>query len=104
MTGMTRVFQETDWTEVLMNEEWWDAIFGPLIQQLGGPILVGGSALFYCIALFWYTGSIFPPAVLLTMYAGLLVFGAPAPIAAAAGLVVTLAVALAYYSIARRYT
>lgn len=91
----------TDWTQCWYDGDWLHCIEGPFFAQLGRTVaimLLGG---FYTVSLYWYTSSLYPPTVVITMFAGLLVFGAPAPVAVIAGLLVTVALALAYMSIYR---
>lgn len=90
----------TDYVELWGEErEWFDALVMPYVDLLGegGVILIVG--VFYFISLTWYTEDIRPAAVLIILYAGVWVFGAPAQVALIFGLVATLAVALAYMSI-----
>lgn len=81
--------------------DWLDCIVGPFFEQLGRVIVVMILGGFYSASLYWYTHSIYPPAVILSLFVGLLVLGAPAPMATVAGLLVTIALALAYMSIYR---
>lgn len=94
----------TDITKLLRNHQFWDAIWAGLLDSVGLMLFIAIMGTFYFVSLWWYTGSIFPPAIVLTLYGGTIIMGAPPPLAIAGGLVVTIALAFAYYVIfGRRY-
>lgn len=99
------VLAETDWTQCWYDRSagpgWLYCFNGPYFEQIGRAVVVMLLGGFYTTSLYWYTRSLYPPAVILTLFGGLLVFGAPAPVAAIGGLIVTVALALAYLSIYR---
>lgn len=84
------------WAE---SKDWFHAIVKPFTDLIGEPAVLMLLAGFYFIALFWYTEDIRPPALVIVLYAGVFVFGAPAPVAMIFGAIATVAIALAYMSI-----
>lgn len=84
------------WAE---SKNWFDAIIGPYVDLLGKPAIIMILGGFYFLALGWYTEDIRPPAVVILLYGGVFVFGAPAPVAMIFGAIATVAIALAYMSI-----
>lgn len=93
------VLASVDVIELLRAGDWWDAIWAGLFATVGRQTLVTTLGTFYFLSLWWFTGSIFPPAIVLTLYGGSIIMGAPAPIAITGGMIVTIAMTLAYYAI-----
>ena len=56
----------------------------------------------YILSLWRYTESLFPPAIVLAMFVGLLVYPLPAPLSATLTLIVVTALAITYYNIVGR--
>jgi len=78
------------------SKNWFDAIVSPYTDLLTEPAVVMILGGFYALALGWYTEDIRPPAVVIILYAGVFVFGAPAPVAIIFGAVATVGLAMAY--------
>lgn len=78
------------------SKNWFDALLHPFTDLLGEPALIMILGGFYVLALGWYTEDIRPPAVVIILYAGVFIFGAPAPVAIIFGAIATVAIALAY--------
>lgn len=96
------VLLATDWAQCWYDRnDWLYCITGPYFELMGRAVVVMLLGGFYSVSLYWYTESIYPPATVLVMFGGLLIFGAPAPVAAIGSLLVTVALALAYLSIYR---
>lgn len=90
----------TDYIELWgESHEWFDAIVTPFTELVGEPAMVMILGGFYFLSLGWYTEDIRPPAVVMLLYGGVFIFGAPAPVAMIFGAAATIAIALAYMSI-----
>jgi hypothetical protein len=90
----------TNYIELLAeSKDWFHAIVRPYTDLLGTPAVVMILGGFYVISLMWYTEDIRPPAVILILYGGVFIFGAPASVAMIFGAVSTVAIAIAYMSI-----
>lgn len=90
---------QTDWFEVWRSRDWFEAVFGPLLSVLTeeGAILLLGVPM--TLALWIQTKSIYVPAVILVLFAGFIISGAPPAAAFAGYLIVVAATLLAYRSI-----
>lgn len=94
--------QETDpdWLEYWKNMNWFRGMFEPLLWRLGrtgAGLLIG---LPITMALWQQSESITPPAIMLTLFMGLLLAGAPPGATIGGYLLIVVAAALAYRSIA----
>mgnify|MGYP006306977331 CR=1 FL=1 len=92
---------QTNWTQVWNNTRFLHGAVGPYAYMIGYPALIGLLGSFYTISLYWYTRDITPPAVVITLFVGIFVLNVPAPFAIIAGLIVTIALAMAYWTIYR---
>jgi len=98
-TLLAGAMASVDIVQLIRDRDWWTAIWAGLLEQVGRQSLIATLGTFYFLGLWWWTGSIFPPAIVLALYGGSIIMGAPAPVAITGGLIVTVAVALSYYAI-----
>lgn len=90
---------QTDWLTLWENGNWFEATFGPLSQQLTRPavvLLLGGP---FTLALWMQTEQITVPAVILALFMGLFLTGAPAGATIVGYLIVVAGTLVAYRSI-----
>jgi hypothetical protein len=95
------VLQETDpdWLEFWKDMDWFSGMFEPLIWRLGRAgtgLLIGAP---FTMALWQQSESVVPPGIMLTLFMGLLLGGAPPGATLAGYLVVVVATTMAYRSI-----
>lgn len=98
-TSLPNASNDTDWVAVWNNSNFYQGVFGPYFQQIGEPMVTALLGTFYVVSLWWYTESLFPPAVVLVLFVGVLLFSVPPVFAAVGTLVVTIALAMAYSSV-----
>jgi hypothetical protein len=86
----------TDWIDMWMAGDWWDALFQPYFIQVprSAVILILGMPM--SLALWIQSGSLGVPAVPLILFAGLLLGGAPPGASVVGYLLAVVAVAYAY--------
>jgi hypothetical protein len=100
MTWLTNlVFVATNYTSCWSSGPSIDCVTSPFFDLLGSMVVTTILGSFYSLSLWWSTGSMYPVAVILTLFVGLFIFGAPAPVAVIGGLVVTITLAMAYHTI-----
>jgi len=90
---------DPDWFQFWKDKELFRAVFEPLIWRLGrtGAGLLIGTP--FTMALWQQAESVVPPAIMLTLFMGLLLGGAPAGATIAGYLLVVVATTIAYRSI-----
>lgn len=90
---------DTNWIDLWEAGRWLEASIGPYIALLGRAtlmLLVGAP---FTLALWIQTEDFGPPAVILTLFMGLLISGAPPGATIAGYVIVLIATTLAYRSI-----
>lgn len=88
-----------DWLQLWKDQKWFQATFEPLVWRLGragGTLLIGAP---FTLALWQQTESIAMPGIILVLFMGLILGGAPAGAALVGYLIVVLAVLVSYYTI-----
>lgn len=80
-----------DW----LSGNWFDSLLAPYVDLIGQAGLVLGVGAPFTLALYVQNGDIRPAAVLLALYAGLIIGGAPPLLSTALYLVVVAALAAA---------
>lgn len=87
---------DTNWIDLWEQGKWFEGMFRPLVWRLGRPglVLLLGAPL--SLALWIQTESLTVPAVLLALFAGLLLGNAP-PGAAIVGYIIVVIAALISY-------
>lgn len=90
----------TDYIELWAEEhDWFHAIVKPFTDLLSEPGVLLMVGAMYFIAVTWYAEDIRPASVVILLYAGVFVFGAPGPVAIVFGAIATVGVSLAYMSV-----
>lgn len=101
MLILTTVLQSSDpdWLAIWRDGDWLTGVFEPFVWLLGEPtvILLLGTPL--TLGLWIQTESIVIPGVILALFMGLLISGAPAGATIIGYVIVVLAVAIGYSSI-----
>ena len=97
--GMLLQSTDTDWLSFWENGEWLKGAIEPYIALLGEPTLMLLLGTPLTIAMWIQTEDIIVPGVILSLFMGLLLSGAPAGATIAGYVVVILATMLAYRSI-----
>ncbi|WP_251342434.1 hypothetical protein [Haloplanus halophilus] len=90
---------DPDWFQYWKDMQWFKAVFEPLIWRFGRAgigLLIGAP---FTMALWQQAESVVPPAVMLTLFMGLLLGGAPAGATIGGYLIIVVATAVAYRSI-----
>jgi hypothetical protein len=95
----TQITGDPDWSEIMMEGDWWRVISGPYFELVGRALTIGIPSAFYMLALLWRTESLAPPAVLIILFGGIFVFQVPPLFAVTAGAVATIALAYAYMAV-----
>ncbi len=90
----------TDWLrDCHMTGDWAWCVLGPVFLNIGEALATTILVSFYMVSLYWWTESIYPPAVVLTLFPATLIANVEGPVAVFLGLLVTVALGLAYYAI-----
>jgi len=90
---------QTDWWADWKNGNWFDAVFAPILWRFGRPAAALLIAAPFSMALWQQAESAVPPAIMIVLFMGLILGGAPAGAAFAGYLLVVVAVTIAYRSI-----
>lgn len=90
---------DPDWLQYWKDGDWFNATFRPLVWRLGEEGVTLLIAAPFTLALWQQTETIRIPAIMLVMFLGLLLGGAPAGAALGGYLMVVLAVLGTYYAI-----
>jgi hypothetical protein len=90
---------QTDWLTFWESGQWFEAMFRPYVALLtrAGVILLLGTP--FTLALWIQTGNLAVPATFLTLFAGLIIGGAPPAATFIGYLIIVVAAGLAYRSI-----
>jgi hypothetical protein len=96
---MLRVLLQTDWVDVWASGDWFHGAFGPVTSVLGRPTVVLLLGAPFTLALWQQTGSLSVPGIMLALFMGLFLSGAPAEATLVGYLVVVGGALVAYRSI-----
>jgi hypothetical protein len=98
-TTVVALASNTDWLEVWRSGDWLRGILGPFVELLGREtfVLLLGAPL--SLGLWIQTQSMVVPAVILTLFMGLILGGAPPEATLIGYVVVIVATLLAYRSV-----
>lgn len=90
---------DPDWLEIWKSGDWFRAVTQPFIWRLtrpGATLLIAAP---FTMALWQQTESVVPPAIMISLFMGLLLAGAPAGATLAGYLLLVVGVTVAYRSI-----
>ncbi|MFY4814534.1 hypothetical protein ACOJIV_17825 [Haloarcula sp. AONF1] len=96
---MIQVLLQTDWIDVWASGDWFHGAFGPVTATLGRPTVVLLLGAPFTLALWQQTGSLTVPGIMLALFMGLFLAGAPAEATLVGYLVVVGGALIAYRSI-----
>lgn len=83
------------------NESWLDCSLQPFIDLVGEPVFLMLLGVPLTVALWWQTQEIAVPAVVVALFAGILIAGVPAQVAIIAYLLVAAALVMGLRNIAQ---
>lgn len=93
------VLLDPDWLQYWKNGEWFKATFQPLVWRLGEAGLTLLIAAPFNLALWQQTESLRMPAIMIALFVGLMLGGAPANAVIVGYLVMVVAALGTYYAI-----